>query len=281
MELCVRVMLRKQPANCAPFIQLLLQTELLEYSWFPLMRDCALFEITHHSSSAMQPNIAVVISLHVSLMKMFKQKYADLNIADTNDAAVAFDAYALSMHNDVQKLVRCCLAYIMGAVRSGRECAMSDSHCTQPECHSSLGVSSAYTLLLVLVRFWVQLAVTHSSTRPDITSVCSQDWVQLLKIESLLKACGFNLLAFEGQGHCADFAQIAGTWEAYTLSCVHGRVLPGCSYWDCINLHGFSEAGLTTLLCSGCRRVRYCCQACQRAAWVQGHREYCQSLERH
>lgn len=79
------------------------------------------------------------------------------------------------------------------------------------------------------------------------------------------------------------------TTDAATLSAdLHGRVwtrfavehcpnmLPGCGNWSCENLAGACEAALPTLLCSGCRRVRYCSDWCQRLAWIRGgHREVC------
>ncbi|MEW5304947.1 MAG: hypothetical protein WDW36_007520 [Sanguina aurantia] len=45
---------------------------------------------------------------------------------------------------------------------------------------------------------------------------------------------------------------------------------PGCHNATCSNLAGVSEAALPTLLCGGCRRVRYCGVECQRAAWGKG-----------
>jgi len=47
----------------------------------------------------------------------------------------------------------------------------------------------------------------------------------------------------------------------------------------CRNLSGASEAGLRTLLCSGCNAARYCSAACQKAAWRAGHKGACQRLQ--
>lgn len=67
-------------------------------------------------------------------------------------------------------------------------------------------------------------------------------------------------------------------WERYAVQHFHGRLLPGCCNMDCANLDGVCEQALRTLLCSGCRRARYCCLACQRAAWVEGgHSVVCSS----
>lgn len=60
------------------------------------------------------------------------------------------------------------------------------------------------------------------------------------------------------------------TWEHYAKAHFHGRLLPGCCHFGCTNLSGVGEAGLTTLLCSACRRARYCSVECQRAAWLEG-----------
>lgn len=63
--------------------------------------------------------------------------------------------------------------------------------------------------------------------------------------------------------------------------CVHGflwraafpHTLPerGCGSWTCTNTYGHSEQCMRTLLCGGCRRVRYCSGVCQRASWRHGH----------
>lgn len=59
-------------------------------------------------------------------------------------------------------------------------------------------------------------------------------------------------------------------WERYAVTHFHGRLVPGCCNLSCSNLGGVSEAALKTQLCSGCKRTRYCCVGCQRAAWVEG-----------
>lgn len=64
--------------------------------------------------------------------------------------------------------------------------------------------------------------------------------------------------------------QEAIMWDEYALKHFHGRLLPGCSYLGCTNMSGTSEEALETLLCSGCKRTRYCGVMCQRAAWVMG-----------
>lgn len=65
-------------------------------------------------------------------------------------------------------------------------------------------------------------------------------------------------------------------WGKYAVQRFHGRLLPSCSYLRCTNMNGTSEASLVTLLCSGCRRTRYCSVDCQRAAWKEGgHSDVC------
>lgn len=70
--------------------------------------------------------------------------------------------------------------------------------------------------------------------------------------------------------------QETAVWDEFALRHFHGRLLPGCSYQGCTNLYGISEGALETLLCSGCRRLRYCSVECRKAAWVKGgHSEVC------
>lgn len=77
--------------------------------------------------------------------------------------------------------------------------------------------------------------------------------------------------------HSPKAHAIAGEmWGQFALRFFHGRLLPGCGHLGCTNLAGVSEAALPTLLCSGCRRVRYCSAQCQREAWVDGgHSSVC------
>lgn len=51
-------------------------------------------------------------------------------------------------------------------------------------------------------------------------------------------------------------------------------LLPGCSNWMCKNLAGCAESVLPTWKCTGCRQ-RYCCKACQKHAWRNGHSVVC------
>lgn len=74
----------------------------------------------------------------------------------------------------------------------------------------------------------------------------------------------------------AAFKHEARAWDGYAIGNFHGRLLPGCSFLGCTNLSGCSEASLVTLVCGGCRRMRYCSVGCQRAAWaIGGHSVVC------
>lgn len=70
----------------------------------------------------------------------------------------------------------------------------------------------------------------------------------------------------------------AAAWELFAFTYLDGPILPGCGNMSCVNLNGRSEAEMATRLCSGCRRARYCSRACQKAAWVGGHKAVCVAL---
>lgn len=71
-------------------------------------------------------------------------------------------------------------------------------------------------------------------------------------------------------------------WGAHAADVVNECpwILPGCSSFMCLNLAGCCEAALPTLLCTGCRRARFCSPACQRESWVNGHREVCEKFQK-
>lgn len=49
-----------------------------------------------------------------------------------------------------------------------------------------------------------------------------------------------------------------------------------CGNFACANKYGCSESALPSLLCSGCRKVRYCSMQCQQNSWINcGHKEKC------
>lgn len=70
-------------------------------------------------------------------------------------------------------------------------------------------------------------------------------------------------------------------WERYSYANLTGLTFPGCHNFGCSSFSQFSEAAVPTLLCSGCRRARYCSTACQRAAWLHwGHSVVCAELKK-
>lgn len=65
-------------------------------------------------------------------------------------------------------------------------------------------------------------------------------------------------------------------FQPYAEAHLYGRLLPGCCHLGCTNMDGSSEAALETLLCSRCRRARYCSLECERSAWVnEDHKDLC------
>lgn len=70
--------------------------------------------------------------------------------------------------------------------------------------------------------------------------------------------------------------EFSALWEAYASAHINGPLLPGCCNLGCTNTSGVSEGLLDTLLCSRCRKARYCCKECQRDAWLNGgHKTVC------
>lgn len=54
-----------------------------------------------------------------------------------------------------------------------------------------------------------------------------------------------------------------------------GRLLPSCCNPSCVLLTGISDVAMPTKLCSGCRRVRYCSQKCQKIDFDAWHGAAC------
>jgi hypothetical protein len=52
-----------------------------------------------------------------------------------------------------------------------------------------------------------------------------------------------------------------------------------CAHLGCTNMAAASEAQVKGKLCSGCRTVRFCSDACSQAAWQQ-HKAACKLLQR-
>lgn len=141
-------------------------------------------------------------------------------------------------------------------------------------------------LLRSWVLFWVELSDKNKSTAAFETATAKyMELAALFRQESfkavapsmmnpMLKACGFDHIYARRQGRSTPGSH--ARWERFANLHLDGIPLPGCSNWGCTNLAGFSESALPTLLCSRCRRVRYCSIECQKAAWVQGeHKSVC------
>lgn len=91
-----------------------------------------------------------------------------------------------------------------------------------------------------------------------------------------LKGVVMSLLIDSSKATATSHYECSVAWERYAVSNLKGRLLPGCCNLACANLTGVSEASLKTLLCSGCRRARYCSVECQKSAWLHGgHRDVC------
>lgn len=183
------------------------------------------------------------------------------------------------------------------AAWKGKTVALCGDQEADNKCSVSTGATLAniqgwLKLQLVLVRSWVLL--WHEFLHLDSELYAAMNWscaavsTQMVSIfhtncgipaaDSLmmeaLEACGFSQ---DVEARMDDDARGgAARWENFAFTHVRGRVLPGCSHWGCTNLDGFSEAALPALLCSGCRRARYCSRECQTAAWMDGgHMEVC------
>ncbi|MEW5316805.1 MAG: hypothetical protein WDW38_008155 [Sanguina aurantia] len=114
-------------------------------------------------------------------------------------------------------------------------------------------------------------ADAHSTAPPSSgTGYVFDPAAQGVLMRRVFEACGDG---YEGRG-----PGVQARWELWAFTHVRGPIFPGCSLTHCCNIDGRSEAELPTLLCSGCRRARYCGAECQRAAWVGRHRAVCQDV---
>lgn len=133
-----------------------------------------------------------------------------------------------------------------------------------------------------------QLTANMFLTLTQMTRLLSEDMTAfnaLQRAPEVLQACGAmewaglrntvtNMLT--PKAHCISTREFHEMWERYGVTHFHGRLTSGCCNLECINLAGVSESALQTKLCSGCRRARYCCVECQKAAWIKGgHRSVC------
>lgn len=122
-----------------------------------------------------------------------------------------------------------------------------------------------------LNREWVQRLGLQGAAAEEMLHGQNVAWVEELNTEDAeLGALATSQLALLSQPGFESIGVARTAWERFTVEHFEGRLLPGCCNLGCTNLAGISESTLKTLLCSGCRRARYCTVGCQRAAWLEG-----------
>lgn len=283
--MCVRLMHERKPPGYRTFLQLLLDTELLDNSWAPVARDIKLGWSGGRVRATPRPAVAGVISLHMSLVKMMMQTYSEEARINGVEAASAV-AMARGMQADMLRAIQLFTQYTQVAKQVGSGLsvqAFSGEYFTStnpPQLHPGR-VPSHDKLLLILIRFWLRLAkaaLPQDGTIFPTLSLPSNACTKGAGILNVLHGCG-GFINIEGDTTFTDTPKmLASLWERWVCADLRGRVLPGCCYWGCTNMSGFSEAVLSTRLCSGCKRVRYCCEGCQKGAWLEGHKEECKTL---
>lgn len=161
----------------------------------------------------------------------------------------------------------------------GGSAATALSSCTGNESNHFLAV-----LVLVLVRLqrYQLLAEEALPKERDRVSLAKFDLVGQVRVHDpeladvAAVALSLPLQPAVGSPESESYKGNTAAWDEYAVNHCHGRLLPGCSYLHCTNMSGSSEWLLPTLLCSGCRRTRYCSIDCQRAAWLTGgHADVC------
>lgn len=168
------------------------------------------------------------------------------------------------------------------ATTGGSSSSSSTSSSRSTGCElASVAAQGSHQLqaLVVMVLVWLSnvraRVVGQGGGGPDRLSAQCSGWEAKVGEHNTELACLASKLLLPPQSGkrmpaTAGFKQECAGWNTYALKHFHGRLLPGCSHLRCTNMSGISEETLKTLLCSGCRRVRYCSAACQRAAWVGG-----------
>lgn len=135
-----------------------------------------------------------------------------------------------------------------------------------------LAITTLTVLQIYLSRWECEVATPNDATPPWLAEV--RQAIGSLQDQDM-RALGTTLLSDLSSAPRTQ-SEVGLLWEKYAVEHLHGRLVPGCCNLGCNNLDGFSEAALGTNLCSGCRRARYCCVECQKAAWVEGgHRDVC------
>lgn len=129
------------------------------------------------------------------------------------------------------------------------------------------------TILLVLFALLYQSHL-KSATAPSLPLETPSQWFHesadaVACLDQGLRDFAQALL-LSAQAEAGGQERVLLIAEQYAALHFNGRLAPGCSHLGCTNLCGVSETALCTLLCSGCRRARYCSQECQKASWVKG-----------
>lgn len=162
---------------------------------------------------------------------------------------------------------------------SQRTSGEGEAGITQPLSPLLIHQLQAITLLtLVQISQWVKACksrlMTFQAICPDWLTAVLQAYSKM--DNSHLSVFAASLLDDSSGSGVMSQGEVDRAWERYAVTHFDGRLLPGCCCFGCTNLSGVSEAALKTLLCSGCRRARYCSTECQRAAWVEaGHSTVC------
>lgn len=178
----------------------------------------------------------------------------------------------------------CCCSNSKGSACVSQAGTVEQSSYCHSESGSSRPVSTWARLRVLLNMSLARLSVYRlvdascsDSSGGGSGPISAKNEMGTLLIQASEHLCGPDSPFSEGICEAAVYeetsvsdARQAGMWERFAAAWPGGRLLPGCSYLGCTNLQGVSEAALPTRLCSGCRRVRYCSDVCQRAAWSKG-----------
>lgn len=258
------------PSSCAAHISLVASAHKL------LLLHTAIPEPTTHTSGSsdvdqVRETLACTEAyMHDALGAMLAQLGSSGTLPSSKDSTAASEAAVLTP------------SAVLPGSSSG---AVQNPGCAEP-CGSLAKSMHQLRAIMVMILVWVERWVTRGNPKGGQGEAKGEpaagfgwsDELQAHDPELASLACQLSLPSPSSRWKTESAAvkQQAGMWETYALHHFHGRLLPGCSHLRCTNMAGTRERALPTLLCSGCRRVRYCCVACQRAAWVLGgHSEVC------
>lgn len=128
-----------------------------------------------------------------------------------------------------------------------------------PDFESEYRVENFKLYVLVSVTVWPLATKMLRDGRPRSGLLGNLDQEMLNQLETM--EVEYSVAALSVQKTCTSL------WTGMATC---------CNILSCTNLTGIIDAVLPTTLCTGCRRARYCCVACQRADWVVGgHSSVC------